>query len=67
VKGFVEDLPRLQYEWGRALAETSNLGMVSIASILLVYPNLLRGFMHQRAERKKFVDVFARDFVWTEP
>jgi len=65
VKGFVEDLPRLQYEWGRALVGTRNLSSVVLASVLLAYPNLLRGFLRQRSEKKKLIDIFSPGFRWT--
>jgi hypothetical protein len=67
VKGFVEDLPRLQYEWGKALVGSRSLAAMVVASVLLAYPNLLRGFLRQRSEKKKLVDVFAPGFRWTEP
>jgi hypothetical protein len=65
VKGFVEDLPRLQYEWGRALVGTRNAVEVAFASVFLAYPNLLRGFLRQRSEKRRLVDIFSPGFRWT--
>ena len=67
VKGFVEDLPRLQYEWGRALVGKRSLPVVIFASIMLAYPSLLRGFLRQKSQKKKLLDIFAPGFRWTGP
>jgi len=66
VKGFVEDLPKLQYEWGRRQAELRSLPEVIVASVLLAYPNLLRGFLRQRYQKARFIDIFAPGFRWSD-
>ena len=64
--GFVEDLPSLQFEWGRVIGESVGVAAGLVASETLAYPNLLRGCLAQRREKGRFVDVFANDFDWKE-